>query len=421
MRFLISSVGSHGDTLPFISLGAELQGRGHDVRLYGNAHFEALATEAGLVFVPTSDAASMRASLADERMTRSETGLKAMAGLLMSRVESTYAAMSRDVVPEGTAVIASTLAFAPRLLAETHRLPSAVVHLAPSVLRSDHLAPRLTPLGHFEHWPEGFKRRMWKFMDRRLLDPAFTEPLNKIRERLKVPPVQRVFHRWMHQATLTVGLFPDWFSARQPDWPSRMLLAGFPGRSSASSPALSPEVNAFLENGEPPIVFTAGTANTRSRRFYDESVEACQRSGRRGILVAQERHQVADDLSDSVLHTHWASFDALLPRAAAVVHHGGIGTTAAALRSGIPHLIRPMGFDQFDNASRARRLGVARELLPRAYSARKVARVLAECLSDAAMLTACRARADMMLNEDGLGVACNAIESALKRDTRDAG
>lgn len=414
-------MGSHGDMLPFFGLGAELKVRGHDVRFYGNAHFEPLATAVGVNFVATSAAELLRASLDDEGMTQSRTGLKAIASRLMETVEPTYEAMRQDVLPGATAVIGSTLAFSPRLLAETHGLPFVAVHLAPSTFRSDHLAPRLTPLGYFEHWPQGFKRGMWKFMDRRLLDPHFTEPLNVIRRRLGLEPVERIFHRWIHEATVAVGLFPDWFAPRQPDWPEGVILAGFPAQVKDAIEALPPELEAFLNAGQPPIVFTAGTANTNSQRFYEESAQACMRLGRRGVLVAQDAKQVPSALPASLLHARWAPFGTLLPRVAAVVHHGGIGTVAAALSAGIPQLIQPMAFDQFDNASRAQRLNVAREVLPRAYRARRVAQVLGECLSDLGMGAACKTQAQAMQQQDGVGVACTAIEAAVIKSDAQSG
>jgi rhamnosyltransferase subunit B len=140
----------------------------------------------------------------------------------------TFTAMAHDVLAGETLLVGSSLAFAPRLLAEAERLPFAAVHLAPSMFRSDHLAPRMSPLGHFEHWPRAIKHATWALMDRRLLDPAFGVPLNEVRAGLGLAPVRRVFHEWIHRATVTVGMFPEWLAPRQPDWPADLKLTGFP-------------------------------------------------------------------------------------------------------------------------------------------------------------------------------------------------
>lgn len=122
----------------------------------------------------------------------------------------------------------------------------------------------------------------------------------------------------------------------------------------------------------------AGTANVSSQAFFEASVQACQLSGRRGLLLTQEATQLPAMLPPHVAHFGCVPFQALLPRLAALVHHGGIGTTSQALRAGTPQLVRPMGFDQFDNARRAVTLGVARQLLPRRYQPAAVVRALDE-------------------------------------------
>lgn len=414
LRVLISAVGSHGDTLPFVGLGRALRERGHDVRLYGNGLFSGLVGSAGLTFVETSDAQLGREVLADRRATQSRSGLRMIAQRGMVTVMPTLAAMARDVLVGETVLVGSSLAFAPRLLAEAQRLPFAAVHLAPSMFRSDHLAPRLSPLGHFEHWPRVIKRAAWALMDRRLLDPAFGVPLNEMRASLGLLPVRRVLHQWIHQATVTVGMFPEWFAPRQPDWPAGVKLTGFPMYDGERAEMLSSELRAFIEGGPAPVVFTAGTANTTSERFYDESIGACQRLGLRGILVAGQRSQLPDSLPANVVHIPYAPFSELFPRSAAVVHHGGIGTLSQALKAGIPQLIRPMAYDQFDNASRASRLGVAAELLPRLYRGARLDAALRRLLGDTAMQANCDQVAARIEGQDGLQSTCDALEDAIK-------
>lgn len=413
MRVLISAVGSHGDTLPFVGLGRALQERGHDVRLYGNGLFSELVSRAGLAFVETSDSQLGREVLADRRATQSRSGLRMIAQRGMVTVMPTFVAMERDVLAGETLLIGSSLAFAPRLLAEARRLPFAAVHLPPSIFRSDHMAPRMSPLGHFEHWPRAMKRAVWAFMDRRLLDPAFGVPLNEMRAALGLPPVRRVLHRWIHQATITVGMFPEWFAPRQPDWPAGLELTGFPMYDGEQADPLCPQLQAFLEGGPSPVVFTAGTANTTSERFYAESADACQRLSLRGILVAGQRSQVPGTLPANVIHTPYAPFSKIFPLSAAVVHHGGIGTVSQALQAGIPQLVRPMAYDQFDNASRACRLGVAAELLPRAYRGARLDTELRALLADPAMQAKCDQVAARMKGEDGLRNTCDILENAL--------
>jgi rhamnosyltransferase subunit B len=414
LRVLISAVGSHGDTLPFVGLGRALRERGHDVCLYGNGLFTALVHDAGLHYVETSDAQLVRDALADRRAIQTRSGLSMIAQGVMPTVMPTLTAMARDVLLGETLLVGSSLAFAPRLLSEVQRLPLAAVHLSPSMFRSDYLAPRVSPLIHFERWPRTIKHATWALMDRCFLDPAFGVPLNEIRAGLGLPPIRRVFHEWIHQATVTVGMFPEWLAPRQPDWPAGLKLTGFPMYDGEQAATLSPELQAFIEAGPAPVVFTAGTANTTSESFYAESAQACRRLNLRGILVAGQRSQLPGNLPPDVVHVPYASFSQLLPRSAAVVHHGGIGTLSQAARAGIPQLIRPMAYDQFDNASRACRLGVATELLPRSYRGGRLDAALRGLTNKLSMQAACEQLSGRIKGQDGLREACEVLEGAVK-------
>ena len=208
-------------------------------------------------------------------------------------------------------------------------------------------------------------------------------------------------------------MYRQWLALRQPDWPADLKLTGFPMYDGEQAETLSPEIQAFIEAGPAPVVFTAGTANTTSENFYAESAAACHRLGLRGILVAGQRSQLPDTLPAGVFHVPYASFSELFPKSAAVVHHGGIGTLSQALRAGIPQLIRPMAYDQFDNASRACRLGVATELLPRSYRGSRLDTALRGLADNAAMRTACEQSAVRMEGQDGLRETCEALEEAM--------
>nr|WP_308605827.1 nucleotide disphospho-sugar-binding domain-containing protein [Massilia sp. DJPM01] len=102
-----------------------------------------------------------------------------------------------------------------------------------------------------------------------------------------------------------------------------------------------------------------------------------------------------------------------MPRVAAFVHHGGIGSTSQALAAGVPQLIQPMAFDQFDNASRALRLGVARCSAPKRYTASAVADQLHQLTADQALATRCKAVAKMTAASAGVDEACDLVEKVL--------
>jgi rhamnosyltransferase subunit B len=179
-----------------------------------------------------------------------------------------------------------------------------------------------------------------------------------------------------------------------PTWPPHTQVTGFvlyQGRR-----RLPPEVARFLEAGPAPLVFTLGSsAVSAAGPFYQESVEAVRRLGHRAVLLVgtDPQNHPPEPLPAGVLAVPYAPHGDLFPRALAIIHQGGIGTTGQTLRAGRPMLVVPYAFDQPDNAVRVMNLGVARTLLPKHYAAMRVVK---------------QVRA-----EDGLQRACDALEAYL--------
>jgi UDP:flavonoid glycosyltransferase YjiC (YdhE family) len=148
--------------------------------------------------------------------------------------------------------------------------------------------------------------------------------------------------------------------------------------------------------------------------FYDNSVAAAKRLGRRAVLVLGKnaRNRPAR-LPDGVVACDYAPFSELFPRAAVVVHHGGIGTTGLAMRSGRPMLVVPYAHDQPDNAERLTRLGVARTIPPRRYTATRAAAELRHLLDSPAYSLRASEVGEQVRQEDGVRAACDALTGLL--------
>lgn len=145
-------------------------------------------------------------------------------------------------------------------------------------------------------------------------------------------------------------------------------------------------------------------------------MRACELSGRRGLLLTQNASQLPATLPPQVAHFSYVPFTALLPRLSALVHHGGIGTTCQALLAGVPQLVRPMGFDQFDNAQRVLTLGVGRQLLPKQYTPDAVARALSELTTAPAIRARCAELANTRSREKpGTAAAAEALLALASR------
>jgi UDP:flavonoid glycosyltransferase YjiC (YdhE family) len=389
MKVLIVAAGSHGDVLPFIAIARELKRRGHTVRLYTNAIFEALARRADIDLAGIGSTETFLDILRDPDTNHPTRSLRVMAQFVRRFAQSAYDKVASDVEPGNTLLVGSTIAFTARFVAETHRVPVATIHLSPNLLRSLDRMPRFGPGRPLTSAPRLVKRLIWWLVDKAVVDPTLGAALNHHRAGLGLAPVGRYFDEWLHRADVVVGMFPEWFAERQPVWPSNLTLTGFPLYDQGDERPLPPEVEDFLANGPPPVGFTAGTANAAAQSFFAESVEACRRSSRRAIVLTEHADQVPNSLPAGMLRTGYVPFSNLLPRLSAFVHHGGIGTTSQAMRAGVPQLIRPLAHDQFDNSDRANRLGVSLEISSKTYRAENILAALDRLENDPAIRAAC--------------------------------
>jgi UDP:flavonoid glycosyltransferase YjiC (YdhE family) len=178
--------------------------------------------------------------------------------------------------------------------------------------------------------------------------------------------------------------------------------------------ALPAAVEIFLAAGESPIVFTLGSAAVHiADDFFAQSARAAQRLGRRALLVLGQ-NVPPPDLPPTILACDYLPYAQIFPHAAAIVHQGGVGTTAQALRAGRPMLVVPFAHDQPDNAARVTRLGVARTLPRWRYRAPQIARELAALLGDASVTRAAADIGQTVRAERGVAAACDALEKTLR-------
>ncbi|MGV1100666.1 glycosyltransferase [Thiovibrio sp. JS02] len=409
MRVLISAAGSHGDVLPFVALAREFATRGHDVIFYANPIFHSYVTDETIRFIPISTVDAYEKLFKETSDSDPKSAFRRVGKEYGEICPAYYRAMKADARIGDTITISNSLLFASRLLRETDNVPCATVHLAPSVFRSNHSPARLVPRWIDSRTPALVKRLAWWTLDKGFYDPYITTPLNRLRAELGLPRVERIFHSWIHEADAVVGMFPNWFAEPQVDWPQHVVLAGFPLYDHSQQVLLPQSLSEFIEAGPPPVGFSAGTATATAHDFFRTSIEACKEAGVRGILLSPFAEQIPGPLPEGVIHVCYVPFGTLLPKLAVFVHHGGIGSTSQALRAGVPQLIRPVAYDQFDNAHRAVRLGVAKEVLPKKYSVRAVTSALRELISDHTMRQRCQKVAMRLTHCNVVAGACDMI------------
>jgi UDP:flavonoid glycosyltransferase YjiC (YdhE family) len=411
VEFIMFAMGSGGDVYPTLALGKALRDRGHRVVVVANPYFEAAAERAGLAFAGIGNAEQYRRRLEDPTLWQFGKGFKVLFADMIDNLRPLYDIIRARWMPNRTIVVAPTSGLGARVANEKLGVPLVNVQLQPIAFRSLHEQPGVTVPTSLKPLMPPIRRAWLRALDRWVLDPQAAPALNAFRAELDLPLVTRVFNEWVYSPDLVIGLFPDWFAAPQPDWPPQVKLTGFPLCDCGDGSELPDDLERFLTGGDAPIVFTAGTAMHFATKFFEVSVEVCQRLGARGLLATPFADQLPRGLPDGIRHVAYAPFGALLPRTAAIVHHGGIGTLAQALRAGIPQLVTPMNFDQPDNAARVTRLGVADRVRPRDYTPTVAANKLAALMASSDVASQCRAAANRLTETDPIAATCALIES----------
>lgn len=399
---------------PAVAVARELSARGLKALVVANPYFRSVVEDAGLELVPVGTAADYENIAANPELWHPQRGFFALVRhVIAPAVRPTYEVIAR-YDPQNTLVVASGLLFGARIAHEKLGTGYVTMHLQPALFRSAHDTP---PIGgiSFPKWtPPWLKRLYFRLLDWLVIDRALGPPVNAVRGDLGLPPQRHFFGDSYHAPQLSLGLFPPWFAPPQPDWPPQVQLTGFVEYDRGLETSLPADVADFLAEGRAPLVFTAGTAMRHGQDFFATSVRAAQIMGRRAILISGDAGQIPDDLPPGVVHFRYVPFSLLLPHAAAIVHHGGIGTLAQALAAGLPQLVRPMSHDQPDNARRLQRLGVAETLPPRRYTARRVAQRLERLTTSAQVQARCGELAQRVDFQAGLAQTCAAIQRALE-------
>lgn len=406
---LLTSFGTLGDVLPFVGVGAELARRGHDVTVLTHRRFADLVDGAGLDFVAIGCRRRYRRAVDDPDLWHPTRGLKTVMNRLLPDPLVGYEAVM-DHAGDDTVAITHPFAFGSHLARDRHGIDCATLVLSPCLLRSRRRVPVMYGDRELSQMARPIKQLMWWLADRILIDPATTPRLHRACRRLGLPPVQRPFDGWIHSDQLTIGLFPPWFAPPQPDWPDSVELTGFSLYFPATD--VPAPVAAFVDAGSPPLVATTASATVDGNDFVAPIVRACRATGDRALFLGTDPAVSLPD-SDQFLAADFAPLDRVLPHCRALIHHGGVGTTAAGIRAAIPQLVRPVAHDHPDQAARIQRLGIGARLLADEFTAPALVEHLDPidgALADDGLRRRCRRRARQVYNNNGLHDACTLIE-----------
>lgn len=358
---VVVTIGSAGDLFPFMRLALALRERGQRVTMLGPEQHRPYVAPTGLAFhgLPADEAVLDHPDL--WHPTRGLAVVWRATRPAMARIPDIVGALPAD---EQVLLLAHPLALPEADLCRARRpgLKVAAAYLAPSNLPTVHDPLLLGPYPVPRWVPLGARRWLWRKLGDALINPVALPDVNAARVASGLAPVTDLIRHVGEVPDLSLTLFPAWFAPAPPDWPRPLAEGDFPLYDPSPETELSPAITRFLEAGPPPVVFTPGTGNRQAAAYFRAAVDASSRLGLRAILLTPHREQLPGALPSSVLWQDYVPLRLLLPHVAALVHHGGIGTTAEALRAGTPQLVAPLAHDQFDNAARVAALGVGTHL-----------------------------------------------------------
>ncbi|MES2935432.1 MAG: glycosyltransferase [Pseudomonadota bacterium] len=212
---------------------------------------------------------------------------------------------------------------------------------------------------------------------------------------------------------VNICFFPEWFGMRQKDWVKNIQLVGFPFFKYQHEPSQQ-EADAFIEEQGTPIIFTTGTGVQDTAAFINEAKKICSLLNTPGLFVGGNEFQDIHKSLPYFKQMKYVDFEYILPKCKAIVHHGGVGTTAAAIKAGIPQLIRPLKYDQPDNANRIRKLGLGHFLLAKNFTAELAVLILKKIIHDAPHNRNYLLYSADVKRSNAIEKACNIIERKIK-------
>ncbi|MEW2175984.1 glycosyltransferase [Streptomyces sp. NPDC005406] len=398
MRVVIAAAGSRGDVAPYTGLGVELRRAGYDVVLATTDTFAPLVRDTGLEFrgVPGGTRASGGTDGRRELMRTAAT--------FITELGQGFA----DVVAEGADLLLLSTTTAPLgwHLAEATGIPSLGVYLQPTAPTGD-FPPNVTgsrSLGRLANRAAGrFALRM--------ADRVYEQAVAGLRHRLQLPAASATaMRRRQEQANWPVlHGFSTALVPRPTDWRPGLEVVGNWWPSHDAAERLPPDVEDFLGAGPRPVLIGFGSmAAGEGERLSEIAVRALRRAGLRGILQAGSAGLAAD--GDDVLTIGDVPHTLLFPRLAAVAHHGGAGTSAAALRAGVPAVPVPVTADQPFWAGRLAAIGAATDPIPyRALTAERLAESLDHVVRRQAHSRAAARAARHLMTENGADAVLKAV------------
>lgn len=391
VHYIVVTGGSMGDIHPFMKVALSLQQWDRKVTFVGPAAHADLVRQADLPFVGIGTVDEYHQLIRDPDLWHPQKSFATLFRNFRTNLEQAYHSIMARLGSDRCVIVAHPLVLPLASLVRETRPQVQVVgtYLAPSNLRTCHDPLYMGPTRIPPWMPLSWRRTLWRWIDRYLVDPVAATEVNAVRLGLGLPPIQSFLPHMQAVPDVSVTLFPAWFAAPYPDWPEPLCMGEFPLFDPAGSCSLPEDTLRFLAQGPRPVVVTPGTANAHASQLLNSAMHATQQLGLRTIFLTPHREQLPASLPDSAHWQPYVSLQTLLPHAQGLIYHGGVGTLAEALRAGVPQVVAPFAWDQFDNAARVKALGVAEVVAAQRVNTRKLIRALRSTVMSAPTQAQC--------------------------------
>lgn len=370
MNILLISNGSRGDINPFISIGVSLKERGHCVTLISIELYRQITLDAGLHFIAygTNDGYFKAIHHPDTYSQSLRRSFCVLADwFCIEPMRPVYQIIS-TFDPKSTLLIAPHYMFGARLANEKLNFPLITACLQPFSFWSIEKPPRGLHGKSAENLPFFLRKLTYHIVDKRLIDPHLSGPVNTFRKELGLEERTGILSQWCYSPDKNIGLFPEWFATPAQDWPPNTQIMGFVHCDEEEKHPLPSALLHFLTSGDPVVILTYGTSMTKGHLFFKHSINAVRKLGYRCLVLTPYADQLPPLITEYERQIDYTPLKPILPYAAAIIHGGGIGTIAEALAAGVPQLTVPFINDQPDNAARLERLGVSLNISINDYS-----------------------------------------------------
>ncbi|MDH3529410.1 MAG: glycosyltransferase [Acidobacteriota bacterium] len=416
-KIVLAPYGSLGDLHPFLAIGFELRERGHQVLVTTLEPYREKIQSLGFEFRPLRPEFDPEDRDSARRVMDTRRGSEVLiTEYMLPNIRAMYEDLMSSV-KDADLLIAGEIVFPAHSVAEKEGLKLVTTTLAPLSMFSAYepnVYPNVPYLRYLNFLGRPFQEFVIFIMKR--VVRKWLEDYREFRRSIGLDPTHDPIVEGKYSKDLHLAMFSSALGGPQPDWNEKALQTGFcfyDGRRDLG--AMPERLLEFLDVGDPPIVFTLGSAAVMDAGdFFEESIAAAKRLERRAVCLYGIFNEKPRGFDADRVGFDYAPFGELFPRAACVVHQGGVGTTAQALKAGVPQLIVPYSHDQPDNAARCVRNGVARTIGRAHYKASTAAREIAAILSDESYQAKAAGMKRIIDSENGTMTASDAIESTLQ-------